>query len=144
MVISADKFYENIGTVIFVPEDILGWYSEEESFILLPKGTYVIVDREDTTDSDIYALYDIKNYKNVTLELGWLPEDYKFTTIYTEPLEVLNFSVESMVKKIQTLLSEGWDVDKPYFDLNPYIRKLDVLSTLKRMLESGKKNANTV
>jgi hypothetical protein len=144
MTISADKFYENIGTVIFVPEDILGWYSEEESFILLPKGSYVIVDREDTTDSDIYALYDIKNYKNVTLELGWLPEDYKFTTIYTEPLEVLNFSVESMVKKIQVLLSEGWDVDKPYFDLSPYIRKLDVLNTLKRMLESGKKNANTV
>jgi hypothetical protein len=53
MTISADKFYENIGTVIFVPEDILGYYSEEDSFTVLSKGTYVIVDREDVTDSDI-------------------------------------------------------------------------------------------
>jgi hypothetical protein len=137
MTISADKFYENIGTVIFVPEDILGYYSEEESFTVLSKGTYVIVDREDATDSDIYSLYEIKNYKNVTIELGWLPEDYEFTTIYTEPLEVINFSIESMVKKIQILLSEGWNIDEPYFDISPYIHKLEVLSTLKNILTPG-------
>jgi hypothetical protein len=39
-----------------------------------------------------------------------------------------------MVKKIQVLLSEGWNIDEPYFDISPYIHKLEVLSTLKNIL----------
>jgi hypothetical protein len=140
MKINVNDFWEEIGTVFQNPEDIKATeynkYDDTTSeFMLLPKGTYLIVDK----DSHGYNLYDIDKGKNVFFEAGWLDEDdpIEFEVLHIEPKEVIKLAIESFTKKIMTLTADGWEInpDNEYFDLTPEIRKLATLQETLKILE---------
>ena len=133
MKININNFFQEIGTVFINPKDIIHKYTDsDEDFIILPKGTYIIADSQQQG----YELYDIKNNKNVFFESSWADENTEFETIYISPKESIEFLIESVVKNISVLSSEGWAEGKEYFDLNPFIEKLQVLVNTLNILKN--------
>jgi len=137
MKIKVSEFWEEIGTVFNNPEDIIveeySKYDDTKSdFILLKKGTYLIVDK----DSHGYRLYDLDKGKNAFFEAGWIDDDIEFDTIHTPPIEVLELALESITKTILALTADGWEVnpDNQYFDLTPEIKKLETIKIALKAL----------
>jgi hypothetical protein len=138
MKINASEFWEEIGTVFNNPEDILAeeyniYDDITTKFVLLTKGTYLIMDKDDFG----YKLYDIVREKNKFFEAGWVEEDLEFETVHIQPLEVLELAAESITKTILTLTSEGWEANPEdrYFDLTPEIKKLETIVTTLKILK---------
>jgi hypothetical protein len=123
----SNELWNNIGTVFYNPKDLT--YEDDT---ILEKGTYLIADSGD----DFYTLYDIKNNKNVIFQESLAPEDTEFTVVYTSPEDVVEMALDSMTKTVLQLTAEGWDIDpnNPYFDISPYITKLEILKALKDSL----------
>jgi len=123
MKITTEDIWNHIGTVFHNPEDLNSVPSEEDdfSFVVLPKGTYLIVDAEDS----VVYLYDIEKNINHSFEPYFVPFT-EFETVYIQPEEMLRLIIDSLTKKIVTLTSEGWSVDSDnkHFDLTPELQKL--------------------
>ena len=127
MKININDFWQEIGTVFNNPEDLMSGknHEEDEEFVVLPKGTYLIVDK----DTHGYKLYEIYKNKNVFFEPDWIL-DQEFVTVYTPPQETLELALDSVTKTILTLTAEGWkeDPDNPHFDITPELYKLQVIT----------------
>ena len=130
------KFFNELGTVFYNPGDIKSNYDDNEEFTILPEGTYLIVDIDNTLGT-VLSLYDIKHKKNVSFEIGWVDEDTEFDIIDISPLEVVNMALDSKTKNILQLASDGWEINREnkYFDLTPEIKKFETLAEMKRILE---------
>jgi len=142
MKIKVNDFFENIGTVFRNPKDILQeneYEGNKYEYVLLPQGTYLIMNQ----DNDGFDLYDIQKNKNVFFEDGLVDADMEFEVFYTNPKEVLDLMIESLNKKIIQLSAEGWTVDpeNKFFNLSPYIDRLNTLVTLKAVINVGNKKS---
>ena len=140
MKIRLDELYNEIGTVFRNDKDLIAEFADGETFTALPKGSYLIVDMSQDFGT-VFELYDVNKNKNISFEIGMIYEDFpdlEFETVYINPLEVVNMAIDSKNKNILQLASEGWEINREnkYFDLTPEIKKFEVLSELKRILEN--------
>jgi hypothetical protein len=126
MKVKAEELWDHIGTVFINPKDLYAkehdkYLDEDYDFLALPKGTYLIID----TDDSVVNLYDIQKNMNYSFE-PYFVQDQEFETMYIDPVEMLKLAVDSMIKRIMTLTAEGWTVDpeNKYFNLTPELQKL--------------------
>jgi hypothetical protein len=136
MKIKSEDLWNHVGTVFYVPEDLYAeeydkYNDEHHKFLLIPKGTYLIVD----TNESVVNLYDIKNNINRSFE-PYFAEDKEFDTVYVPSTEILKFAIDSITKRIMELTAEGWtaDPDNEYFNLTPELQKLSVLKATLQIL----------
>ena len=138
MKIKVQDFWEHIGTVFTNKDDIYSSVSEkgkergEEPFLILPKGTFIIVNQ----DSHGYDLYDIKKGKLTFFETGWVDDQKEFDVFYTPPIETLDLLIEALNKKIIILSAEGWSPNSEnHFDLTPYLTFMESIVQAKNILQ---------